>query len=148
MADKTSESSANYVRLTRLADEFAARFRAGERPNLQEYVDRYPELAGDIRELLPAMVEMEQAKEDHQEAAEEAAVTHQCWQAASTTAVYTKISCCPVLGWACTFTSSACTNTIPGSTCRGWSRSTASIAAAPRNPKGASVAAAGSSTAG
>ncbi len=73
MSDKTSESSANYVMLTRLADEFAARYRAGERPGLQEYIDRYPELADDIRELFPAMVEIEQVKEDHQEADEHAA---------------------------------------------------------------------------
>ncbi len=73
MSDKTSESSANYVLLTRLADEFAARYRAGERPSIQEYVDRHPELAADIHELFPAMAEMEQAKEDHQEAAEETA---------------------------------------------------------------------------
>src|SRR5438132_6816650 len=73
MSDKTSESSANYVLLTRLADEFAARYRAGERPALQEYIDRYPELADDIRELFPAMVEIEQVKEDHQEAGEGAA---------------------------------------------------------------------------
>jgi eukaryotic-like serine/threonine-protein kinase len=69
MSDKTSDSSDNYVQLTRLADEYAARYRAGERPSLQEYLDRYPELAGDIRELFPAMVEMEQVKEDHKEAA-------------------------------------------------------------------------------
>ncbi|TMK50395.1 MAG: hypothetical protein E6G66_07590, partial [Actinobacteria bacterium] len=73
MSDRTSESSANYVLLTRLADEFAARYRAGERPALQEYIDRYPELADDIRELFPAMVEIEQVKEDHQEAGEGAA---------------------------------------------------------------------------
>ena len=69
MFDQTSESSANYVLLTRLADEFAARYRAGERPSLQEYIDRYPELADDIRELFPAMVEIEQGREDHREAA-------------------------------------------------------------------------------
>src|SRR6266851_7470350 len=73
MSNKSSESSANYVLLTRLADEFAARYRAGERPALQEYIDRHPELANEIRELFPAMVEIEQVKEDHQEAAEEAA---------------------------------------------------------------------------
>src|ERR1700736_4709036 len=73
MSDKASDSSANYVLLTRLADEFAARYRAGERPALQEYADRYPELAADIRELFPAMVEIEQVKEDHQEAVEPAA---------------------------------------------------------------------------
>src|SRR5215469_13312424 len=69
MSDQTSESSANYILLTRLADEFAARYRAGQRPPLQEYVDRYPELADDIRELFPAMVEIEQVREDHREAA-------------------------------------------------------------------------------
>ncbi len=70
MADRVSDSSANYVLLTRLADEFAARYRAGERPALQEYIDRHPELAVDIRELLPAIVEIERVREDHQEAAE------------------------------------------------------------------------------
>ncbi len=44
----------------RLAEEFAERFRRGERPSLTEYTDRYPELANDIRELFPALVEMEQ----------------------------------------------------------------------------------------
>src|SRR5437868_6806203 len=68
-----ADESANYILLTRLADEFAARYRAGERPSLQEYIDRHPELAEDIRDLLPAMVEIEQVKEDHQEAAERAA---------------------------------------------------------------------------
>ena len=54
----STSGSANYVLLTRLADEFAARYRAGERPSLQEYIDRHPELADDIHELFPAMVEM------------------------------------------------------------------------------------------
>jgi WD40 repeat protein len=53
--------------LVRLGDEFAVRCRRGERPALQEYVERYPELADDIRELFPALVELEQAKEDRQE---------------------------------------------------------------------------------
>jgi WD40 repeat protein/serine/threonine protein kinase len=66
MSEKTSESSANYILLTRLADEFAARYRAGQRPSLEEYIGRYPELADDIRELFPAMVEIEQVREDHQ----------------------------------------------------------------------------------
>ena len=63
-----TDNSANYVLLTRLADEFAARYRAGERPPLQEYFDRHPELADDISELFPAMVEIEQVREHHQEA--------------------------------------------------------------------------------
>ena len=68
MSEETSNNSANYVLLTRLADEFAARYRAGERPSLQEYIDRHPALAEEIRELFPAMVEIEQVKEDHQQA--------------------------------------------------------------------------------
>src|SRR5260370_4240157 len=43
-----------------LAEEFAERYRRGERPSLAEYTDRYPELADQIRELFPALVEMEQ----------------------------------------------------------------------------------------
>jgi WD40 repeat protein/tetratricopeptide (TPR) repeat protein len=49
--------------LDRLVEEFAARLRRGERPALREYSDRYPELADEIRDLFPAMVEVEQAKE-------------------------------------------------------------------------------------
>ncbi len=38
-----------------------ARIRRGERPALEEYIDRYPELADDIRDLFPALVKVEQA---------------------------------------------------------------------------------------
>src|SRR5262245_58338968 len=55
----TTESSGREP-LERLAEEFAERHRRGERPSLSEYTDRYPELAGAIRELVPALVEMEQ----------------------------------------------------------------------------------------
>ena len=51
-----------YDLLDRLAEEFAARFRRGERPPLSEYTDRYPELADDIRELFPAMVKVERPR--------------------------------------------------------------------------------------
>jgi serine/threonine protein kinase len=44
----------------RLADEFAERYRQGERPPLSEYADKYPELADEIRELFPALVAIEQ----------------------------------------------------------------------------------------
>ena len=52
-----------YARLDRLAAEFAARYRRGERPTLEEYADRYPELAEEIRDLFPAMVGLEKAEE-------------------------------------------------------------------------------------
>jgi WD40 repeat protein/serine/threonine protein kinase len=59
-----SDNSEGDVLLTRLADDFVARSRRGERPSLQEYVERYPELAADIRDLFPALVEIEQVKQD------------------------------------------------------------------------------------
>jgi serine/threonine protein kinase/WD40 repeat protein len=55
--------------IDQLAEEFAARYRRGERPALQEYLDRYPDLADDIRALFPALVEMEQVKDDRREPA-------------------------------------------------------------------------------
>src|SRR6476620_8050134 len=60
----TKTSSADYGRFDELAEEFAARFRRGERPSLQEYIDRCPDLADEIRELFPALVEVERVKED------------------------------------------------------------------------------------
>src|SRR5271165_3160120 len=42
-----------------LAEEFLDRKRQGEQPTLREYVDRYPELADDIRDLFPALLMME-----------------------------------------------------------------------------------------
>ena len=49
--------------LDQLAEEFAARFRRGERPSLKEYTDRHPNLADQISELFPAMVMVEQAED-------------------------------------------------------------------------------------
>ena len=45
-----------------LADEFVERFRSGERPTLAEYTDKYPDLADEISELFPLLVEMEDAR--------------------------------------------------------------------------------------
>jgi WD40 repeat protein/serine/threonine protein kinase len=70
-----SADSEQFVVLNRLADEFAERFRRGDRPTLEEYIDRYPKLAEDIRELFPAMVEMEQVKEERESLSEPAAVS-------------------------------------------------------------------------
>ena len=69
VSDMAADSSERYVLLNRLADEFAARYRRGERPSLQEYVDRHPDLADEIRECFPAWSEVEQVKEDRREAA-------------------------------------------------------------------------------
>lgn len=57
-----TDNSEQFVLLNHLADEFAERYRRGERPSLQEYIDQHPALADDIREFFPALVEMEQVK--------------------------------------------------------------------------------------
>ncbi len=46
----------------RLAEEFLARHRRGERPAIAEYVERHPEWADEIREVFPALVMMERLK--------------------------------------------------------------------------------------
>ena len=56
MFDSDSEADP----LVLLAEEFAERYRRGERPSLSEYTERYPEQAERIRHLFPALVEMEQ----------------------------------------------------------------------------------------
>jgi hypothetical protein len=60
----TSTGSRDYGRFDELAEEFAKRYRLGERPSLQEFVDRLPEMADEIREMFPAMVAVEQAEGD------------------------------------------------------------------------------------
>src|SRR5215210_1638010 len=50
--------------LVELAEEFADRYRRGERPSVTEYAARHPELAERIRRLFPAMVAMEEIGSD------------------------------------------------------------------------------------
>jgi WD40 repeat protein/serine/threonine protein kinase/tetratricopeptide (TPR) repeat protein len=66
-----SDDSGKLAQLDQLAEEFAERYRRGERPSLQEYLDRYPALASDIRLYFPALAEMEQAREDQGDAEED-----------------------------------------------------------------------------
>lgn len=47
-----------------LAEEFAARVRRGEKPTIDEYVDRHPDMADQIRDLFPAMLMMERIGAD------------------------------------------------------------------------------------
>jgi eukaryotic-like serine/threonine-protein kinase len=58
MSDSTSDRDPIEV----LADSFLARFRRGERPSVEDYVAQHPELADEIRELLPALVMLERDK--------------------------------------------------------------------------------------
>jgi serine/threonine protein kinase/WD40 repeat protein/Flp pilus assembly protein TadD len=45
-----------------LAEEFVERQRQGEHPSLEEYIQRFPDLAGEIRDLFPALVMVERLK--------------------------------------------------------------------------------------
>jgi WD40 repeat protein len=56
--------SEQLILFDQLAEEFADRCRQGERPSLTEYVDRLPQMAGAIREMFPALVEVEQVEGD------------------------------------------------------------------------------------
>jgi WD40 repeat protein/serine/threonine protein kinase len=57
MSTSSSESRSGLV--MELAEEFLDRYRRGQRPSLKEYIDRHPGLAGEIREVFPAMAMME-----------------------------------------------------------------------------------------
>ena len=57
MTDSLSEREP----IEELAESFLARFRAGERPPLTELSAAHPELAQQIRDLFPALIEMERA---------------------------------------------------------------------------------------
>jgi WD40 repeat protein/serine/threonine protein kinase len=64
----SSERSDADVFLARLIDEFAERCRRGECPSVGEYTDRFPHLAGEIRDLFPALAEIEHVKRERSEA--------------------------------------------------------------------------------
>src|SRR5437868_15024621 len=44
----------------RLAEEFVERYRRGERPAISEYTEKYPELAGELQEIVAALVLIEE----------------------------------------------------------------------------------------
>ena len=54
-----SSSESTFELVIELAEEFLERYRKGERPPLKDYIDRNPDLAGEIREVFPAMAMME-----------------------------------------------------------------------------------------
>src|SRR5262245_16673524 len=57
-----SDFSADRDPIEVLADSFLTRYRLGEMPSVEEYAAQHPELADQIRELLPALVMLEQEK--------------------------------------------------------------------------------------
>src|SRR5579871_4446070 len=57
----TSDSSRDAL-LERLAEEFVERQRRGERPALSEFISRHPDLESEVRDLFPALVQIEKLK--------------------------------------------------------------------------------------
>ena len=57
-----NDSSADENPVEALADEFLERRRRGERPSIEEYAARHPELADEIRDFFPALVLVEELK--------------------------------------------------------------------------------------
>src|ERR1700722_8421269 len=59
-----ASSSSDQDTVDRLAEEFVARHRRGEHPDLAEYADRFPQYAEAIRDLFPALALIERVKPD------------------------------------------------------------------------------------
>src|SRR4051812_39169530 len=57
-----ASSSSDQQMVDRLAEEFVARHRRGERPAVAEYTERFPHYAEQIRDLFPALALIEQVK--------------------------------------------------------------------------------------
>ncbi|MBC7822245.1 MAG: protein kinase [Planctomycetaceae bacterium] len=66
MTDRTDEEHP----VDRMAEDFARRYRQGERPAVSEYVRQQPELAEEIRSALSAVVMLENIKTDNAAARE------------------------------------------------------------------------------
>ena len=59
-----AETTSGSDLLDELAHEFAERHRRGERPSPEDYADRFPHLADEIRELFPTLAMMERLRTD------------------------------------------------------------------------------------
>ncbi len=59
-AASTDMSSDSLEPVELLADDFMNRQRSGEKPTIDEYCEKHPELADEIREVFPALVVIEQ----------------------------------------------------------------------------------------
>ena len=56
----SSSSQNTDAQMWKLVNEFTRRMEAGENPTIKEYCERHPELAGEISELFPTVLELEE----------------------------------------------------------------------------------------
>ena len=54
------------VQIEVLVSEYAEKARQGQTPSIESYVERYPEMATEIRELFPMVAALEQWKSDRE----------------------------------------------------------------------------------
>ena len=59
-----SEDNSRYELIDELVESFVSRCRLGERPSIEEYAERYPDVASELRDLLPAVAAVEQSEGD------------------------------------------------------------------------------------
>jgi serine/threonine protein kinase/WD40 repeat protein/tetratricopeptide (TPR) repeat protein len=57
-----SSDSPGDLLLEQLAEDFVERHRRGEHPALSEYISRHPDIAAEIRDLFPALIQVEKLK--------------------------------------------------------------------------------------
>ncbi len=60
---KSTENSSRDMTIDKLIDQFVEQLRDGQNPSIGGYQARYPELADDIEELFPMLMELEDQKE-------------------------------------------------------------------------------------
>ncbi len=69
MDESSSPSDSDrFTLLEELVEDFAERYRRGERPTIEECTDRYPHLAGEIRELIQARLLVLRGEQDWRQA--------------------------------------------------------------------------------
>jgi serine/threonine protein kinase len=59
-----------------IAEQFAERCRRGERPSVSDYANRHPELAEQLREVLPPIALMEKLKNRNRSGSSNSAISH------------------------------------------------------------------------
>src|SRR5262245_21580472 len=60
----SNPSNAGQELLAQIIDEWQERVRRGHRPDITEYVNKYPQLANELRQLLPGLAALEELKGD------------------------------------------------------------------------------------